>query len=326
MTDLVVRQNLRTLMRSDEISNRFAEVVGNGNAGAYISSVLIAVSNSPTLQECTPNSIIGSALRAASMRLSVDPSTGQAYMVPFKGKATLIVGYKGIYHMALRTGKYRFINLITIHEGETVTEDRMTGLHGIEGTATSLNPIGYMLYFRLNSGFEKTFYMTVEECEDHGEKYSKNFSRSDSIWKTDPHAMYKKTVMRMGLTKWGYLDPADVQSMKQTEEEEGEIVDGESQEVGGVTVDIEPQKTLTAKQSMSDLGFEEPEEPEEPPMDEPEPVVASEPELSYTNAAIVKVVAESKGLTMKDASMALYEMHKNGKVGNKLTVSQAKLL
>lgn len=331
MTELAVRTNLRTLMRSDDVTSRFSEVVGNGNAGAYISSVLIAVSENNTLQECTPNSIIGSALRAATMRLSCDPSTGQAYLVPFKGRATLIVGWKGIYHMAIRTGKYRFINLITVYEGEEVTEDRMTGMQTLSGRRESDKVIGYMLYFQLVTGFSKTFYMTVEECEAHGAKYSKNFNNSNSLWKTDKAAMYKKTVMRLGLTRWGYLDPADVQSIK-SNEEDAEIIDGETGEIinaQGVTMDIEPPAGMTAKKAMSDLGFDEPEEPpapEEPPVEEPETMASNDPELPFSNAQIVKAFADKKGLSLKDASAGLYELHRAGKIGAKLTVSQAKML
>jgi recombination protein RecT len=250
MSELAVRQenSLKAIMRSDEIRSKFAEVIGDQNAGGYISSVLIAVSESAALQRCTPASIISSALRAATMRLSVEPSTGQAFLVPFRDKATLIVGWRGIYHMALRTGKYRFINLFPVYEGEVVEENRLTGIHDFKGGKTSDTVIGYMLYFELLSGFRKTFYMTVEECIAHGARYSKTFNRDDSVWKTDPQAMYKKTVMRLGLTRWGYLEPSDLQNMNTVDESEDleDVVD---------SIEIKPELPIPVDQAMDELGF-----------------------------------------------------------------------
>jgi len=242
---------LKAIIRSDEIKGRFAEVIG-GNAAGYISSVLIAVSENELLQKCSSTSIISAALRAATMRLSVEPSTGQAYLVPFGGKATLVVGWRGIYHMALRTGKYQYINIFKVYEGETVTEDRMRGIHSLSGHKQSDKVIGYMLSFGLRNGFAKTFYMTIEECDEHGAKYSKNYSRNDSLWKKDPHTMYKKTVMRLGLTRWGYLEPSDLQAMNsldETDAELGEVVDAVAMSV------VEEKFDMPDDQAMYELGF-----------------------------------------------------------------------
>ena len=51
------KPELRSIMRSDQIIQRFEEIAGRGNAGGYISSVLIAVSQNQDLMNCTPNSI-----------------------------------------------------------------------------------------------------------------------------------------------------------------------------------------------------------------------------------------------------------------------------
>ena len=292
MTELMAVQKqdtLKGIMRSDEVRTRFAEVVGGNNAGGYISSVLIAVSESQSLQKCTATSIIGAALRAATMRLSVEPSAGQAYLVPFKDKATLVVGWRGIYHMALRTSKYRFINLITVYQGETVNENRMTGIHTLEGKRTSEQAIGYMLYFRLISGFEKTYYMTCDECLEHGQRYSKSFNREDSIWKSNPEAMMKKTVMRLGLLRWGYLEPSDLQSIKANDEDEVEL----SSVVDAVTRELQPEKQMPEAQAMAELGFDEPKAvekvTEEVIEEEPAPVTA-------VSREDVKKMAQQRGV------------------------------
>ena len=146
---------LRNYFRQPEVLARFEEVLGKFGASSYVSSVLLAVAGSEALQECNATSIISSAMRAATLRLSCDPSTGQAYLVPFKDhgkpKATLVIGYKGLYHMALRTGQYRYINIAKVHQGQFVEEDWQTGLHKLRGEKTGPDIIGWCLFFELYS-------------------------------------------------------------------------------------------------------------------------------------------------------------------------------
>lgn len=249
------RITIKEYMRQDSIVQSFRDVLGENNANAYITSVLIAVANSDALQNCEPASILTSAMRAATMRLSVDPGTGEAYLVPFKGKCTLIVGYKGIRQMALRTGQYRYLNVSPIYEGEEITEDRMTGMHSLSGGKKSKTVIGWLLYFELISGFRKSFYMTIEDIHDHARKYSKAYTRDDSPWKTERSKMERKTVLRLGLSLWGYFDPHDAMMLKKVEETpEGEVVDAEMEDYEEPEPS-EPEPIKGEQQLMAELGF-----------------------------------------------------------------------
>lgn len=242
---------------------RFADIIGERNTGAYISSVLIAVKENKSLQECSMESIYVSALRAATLRLSVDQSTGQAYMVPFKGRATLVVGYKGLYDMAVRTGKYRYINVGPIYEGMEVEENPITGFHSITrvGPLNKDNIIGWIGAFEMNpargqvTGFGKTIYMTVEEIHEHAKQYSKSYNNPGSPWKTETRKMERKTVLRLLIRRWGYLDPSDVQTLEQVESESEPIdavydvpeYDEQAEQV--------QKETRTQEQNMKELGF-----------------------------------------------------------------------
>lgn len=250
-------------MRSEAVRARFAEVVGSHNAGAYISSVLLAVSNSDKLKACRIESIYVSALRAATLRLSCDQSTGQAYLVPFGNIATLIVGYKGLQDMAVRTGKYRYINTNPIYEGEVMVEDRISGFYSIEGGKKSDTIIGWLAAFEMNPergqvrGYAKTIYMTVAEIHAHAKKYSKSYSYKESGWQTDPAAMERKTVLRLLLRRWGYLDPVDIATLESIEKEDPNIVDVNLPEWDG-SIEDEPKQKASQEQLMAELGFIEP--------------------------------------------------------------------
>ena len=241
--------------RSPEIIERFAEIVGKHNAGGYVQSAILAVANNEALQKCTPQSIFSSALRAATVQVLCEPSLGQAYLVPFKDKATFIIGYKGLYQLALRTGKYRFINVSPIFEGELVFEDRMTGEITLNGGRTSNTVIGYLASFQLTSGFSKSLYMTLDEIHAHADKYSKSVNYASSPWKTNRVEMERKTVLRLLLSRYGYIDPKDALAISEDpeanealpEDEEVTIIDGDSR---------------TLNQVVEDLGFESDDEPE----------------------------------------------------------------
>ena len=273
---------LKEYIRSEEIMNRFKDVLGDYQASAYVSSVVLSVANSQQLQECTPLSIVSSALRAASLRLSCDPSTGQAYLVPFKDrgtpKATLIVGYKGLYHMALRTNKYRDINVAAVFEGEEVTEDRITGMHKLEGRRTGDKVIGYIGYFELLAGYRKTVYMTVAEIHEHAQRRSKGYNRPDGAWKTDTAMMEKKTVLRLMLSHWGYFDPHDTMMLDALDAEN----DGVEILPETVTVVDEPRHDL---EELLPLWDNQPQ-PEKPPLrvDIPAPEAASVKSSNTTDA------------------------------------------
>lgn len=265
-------QKVSRFMDAEIVKSRFAEVLGGKSSGAYIASVIVAVKENEALMNCHPESIYTSALRAATLRLSVDPATGQAYLVPFSGRATLIVGYKGLYDMAIRTGKYRYINVGPIYEGQTVEENPITGFHSISGSPTAeakMNKkiIGWIGAFEMNpargqtTGFGKTFYMTVEEIHDHAKEYSKGYDNPKGVWKKETQKMERKTVFRLLLRRWGYLDPSDVTVLEQIEGE-GETIDADPEiyvpEYDESAEQVhEETKKRSKEENLRELGFGE---------------------------------------------------------------------
>ena len=247
---------IKALMKSSETIERFAEVLGNAEARPYVSSVLLVVANDQRLMECTPQSILTAAYRAATLRLSCDPSTGHAWLIPRRNKgvqtATFQVGYKGLYSIAIRTGKYRYINVGPVYEGEEVVEDRITGFLKIEGRRTGNKVIGYIAAFELFQGLAKAIYDTVENLNAHGKKYSPAYDKSDGLWQTSNAAMCKKTILIRLLSHWGYIDPNDRRIIEAIEAEgdAGEIVEIEA-------VDAEEEEPAPKSQLMAELGFEE---------------------------------------------------------------------
>lgn len=87
------------------LAPRFAEVLQNTMpVERLMRTVMVSVERLPMLLECDRQSLFNAAMSAACLGLEVDGVTGQAYLIPFKGKAQLVIGYKGFNTLAARSG------------------------------------------------------------------------------------------------------------------------------------------------------------------------------------------------------------------------------
>lgn len=194
---------LNGLLVSTAVRRRFEEVL-NDKALQYMNSVVNLVQSDKSLQKCEPKSVVDSCVKAAALDLSIDKNLGYAGIVPNKDRGTFKMGYKGYIQLALRTAKYKSINVVEIHEGELtnwnpVTEILVINFQGNKSDAV----IGYAGYFELLNGFKKAVYWPKELIE----KERKKFGSNDPAWNKDYEDMAKKTVLVDMLSKWGVLSP-----------------------------------------------------------------------------------------------------------------------
>jgi recombination protein RecT len=197
------KKKVNEILQAPDVRKKFEDMLGKKAAG-FISSVIAACSSNTALAHCDQMSIVNAAALAASMDLPINASLGFAYIVPYKGVGQFQIGWKGFIQLAQRTGLYHKIEITDVLEGQIIAHNRFTG-DFVFGPETSQKIVGFMLYFRLKNGFEKYFYMTKPECLAHGEKYSQSFSNEKSRWKLDEDPMCRKTVAKMGLSKFGPL-------------------------------------------------------------------------------------------------------------------------
>ena len=194
---------LKNMLAGESVKQRFKEILGQ-KAPGFISSILSVTNSNALLQKADPASIMNAAVIAATLDLPINGSLGFAYIVPYGGQAQFQIGYKGLVQLAMRSGRYKTINVSEVYEGEIKNVNRFTGEYEF-GDKTSDKVIGYMAYFKLINGFEKYFYMTREEAERHGKKYSQTFKRGTGLWSTEFDTMSKKTALKMLLSKFGIL-------------------------------------------------------------------------------------------------------------------------
>lgn len=211
---LTTVQALKQMLGSEEIKKRFNEIMGS-KSGGFMASIINVVNSTKELQNVDANSIIMSALVSATLELPVDKNLGYAYILPYNTKqkdgsykqlASFQLGYKGIIQLAMRSGQYKTINVSEVYDGELIGFNRMTGEIEFDSKQKKNEKIiGYVAYFKLLNGFEKTIYMTKEEVTAHAKKYSKTFGNQYGVWVTDFDSMACKTVLKRLLSKYGIL-------------------------------------------------------------------------------------------------------------------------
>jgi recombination protein RecT len=290
-------ERIKDYMLSTEVKERFTDMMG-ANGIYYLNQVMIVVAGSANLQKCTPSSILVSAMRAASLKLSVDPARGEAWIIPYREKASFQLGYKGVYELAMRTNQYRVINVVDIFEGEELIEDRMTGIHTIAGERTGNKVIALMLYFQLFNGFQKTFVMTIPEIEAHAKTYSQSYNYDDSPWNAhngrERMKMMRKTVMVNGLRKWGRFNPDDKETIEAIEGEQ-EWHDNVPDE-NTVTVEPNPIKEASSDELVGMLFGAESEKKPSAPIDveskSADPLWHDFPGISVPDLSIEKALQE----------------------------------
>ena len=258
-------------------------------AQRFIAAITSAVAINPALQECDPATVLSGALLGESLGLSPSPQLGQYYLVPYDNKkkgckdAQFQMGYKGYVQLALRSGYYKRLNVISVKAGELIHFDPLTEeieLNMIqdederEKTAT----IGYLAMFEYLNGFKKTIYWSREKMVNHADRYSPAFSKNatggkypkvsfedycaknypsgdewkySSFWYKDFDGMAYKTMLRQLISKWGIMS-IDLQKAYEEDskqEQEVEYLQAEEPKLTAPGQDITPLPDTVASEA-----------------------------------------------------------------------------
>lgn len=214
MNNQLANLPMKKLVQQNAIQDMMKRTLGS-KAQQFTTSLVNIVNSNQQLKNVDQMSVIQSAMVAASLDLPIDPNLGYMWLVPYKHSATPQIGYKGYIQLAQRTGQYKAMNAVVVHEGELVSWNPLSEEVVFDPTKRASDEVvGYIGYFRLLNGFEKTVYWTKDQMEDHRKRFVKGKGGQDKpsgVWGTDYDAMALKTVIRGLLSKWG---PMSVQMEK----------------------------------------------------------------------------------------------------------------
>nr|DAO14625.1 MAG TPA: RecT protein [Caudoviricetes sp.] len=249
----------------------------------YVAAITSAVATNPALQECDAATILAGSLLGESLNFAHSPQLGQYYLVPFDDKrrgckvAQFIMGYRGFLQLAIRSGKYKRINVLPIKQGELKHYSRLTGEIEVEEIQDDIvreatPTMGYYAMFELTDGFRKEIYWSYEKMLAHADRYSAAFSavkykelldgkvperdlwKYSSFWYKDFDAMACKTMLRQLISKWGVMSielqqAFDADGYVVSQDKNGEFVADTSAQL---SAEIEERQGKAASQTSVD--------------------------------------------------------------------------
>lgn len=179
------------------LQNYFAD---EKKVNRFMTSVMSDVQRVPKLLECEPHSLVNSYMMMAELNLMPSGVTGEAYVLPYKGKAQFQLGYQGLITLFYRAG-IDGIHADIVRENDKISYVNGKITHEVDINA-SMEKRGKAVgaYVIVNyEGQELGKYMNGEDILAHGKKFSQSFSSEYSPWKeeNDPELwMWKKTVLK----------------------------------------------------------------------------------------------------------------------------------
>lgn len=216
------KSTFSVFMSSDAVKNKINQMMSGANGEKFTTSLISLVANNPAIAACDNGTILASALLGESLKLSCSPQLGQFYIVPFKDNkhnrtvAQFQIGYKGYIQLAIRSGYYKKLNVLSIKEGELIKYDPLNETIEVkliedDELREQTDTIGYYAMFEYSNGFTKTMYWSKAKMEAHAQKYSQAY-RTDlqkgwvySFWSKDFDGMAYKTMLRQLISKWGIM-------------------------------------------------------------------------------------------------------------------------
>jgi recombination protein RecT len=164
------------------------------------------VKATPALMACEPRSIVRAVAEAAKLKLNVDGVLGHAYLVPFKDrgvpKAQMMLGYRGMLHLAYQSDKVERVHAAVIHEADLFAYHEGTVPHFHHERPKLGTDRGPMIGAYAMAHLRGSTIPLIEVL-DQGEiearrqsSASFRFKPKDSPWTTHADAMWMKTAVR----------------------------------------------------------------------------------------------------------------------------------
>ncbi|MEE8143248.1 MAG: recombinase RecT [Planctomycetota bacterium] len=176
---------------------QFMAMLPQGVDGARWYEIMkFEIESSKALMKCSAGSIFEAVVQAAHLGLEFSGSLQQAHLIPFGGKCTLIVGYRGLLHL-MRQGD---ADIQTI-EARVVREKDTLVLHPEGHLTFSCQPLssergevtGVFALIRYKDGSHAYEVMTVPEVE---KIRAMSLAKNSMPWKDHWESMARKTVIR----------------------------------------------------------------------------------------------------------------------------------
>ena len=223
--------------------------------------VLSALSSTPKLAECSPQSFLAAMMTAAQLGVEPNTALGQAYLLPYRNHGQMEcqfqLGYKGLIELAYRSGEVSVIQAHTVYENDVFEYELGMDpkLRHVPAKADRGEAVAYYAMFKTKDGGYGFEVMSVDDVQRHAQRYSKSYGSGTSPWRSNFDEMAKKTVLKRAL-KYAPLKSDFVRGVAQDETIKAELSDemyavpdetvfeAEGEEVSSTAVDTETGEVI----------------------------------------------------------------------------------
>lgn len=196
-------KTIRDLIASDRFKEQVALALpAHCTADRFARIALTALNRTPKLAECTQQSLLQCLMDLSA--LGLEPDGRRAHLIPYGDKATLVIDYKGLVELAIRSGEISTIHADVVCEGDAFVYN-MGKIEKHEVDFKKGRGAMYAAYAHvvMKDGSVKDEVMSKEEV-DGIRKRSR--AANSGPWVTDYNEMAKKTAFRR-CSKWLPLSP-----------------------------------------------------------------------------------------------------------------------
>lgn len=164
----------------------------------------LALGRVPKLKECTAASVLGCVMESSRLGLQPGAGPGETWLIPRQNRqtgkleCTLVVDYRGLIKLMQRDAGVHVVLAEAVCDGDTFLREI-----GREGMSFMWRPRdgerGHAIgYFAAAWDKDKNLlgceYRSIAEIDRASR--ARSMARDNGPWKTDPEAMYRKSVIR----------------------------------------------------------------------------------------------------------------------------------
>lgn len=236
-TDAMTKHKQAVVKFMESVSSRkqsFQSLLPKGmDAEWFTGEVKVALARTPKLLECDQMSVFDALTTCAQLGLSPSGRLGSAYLIPFNGKCTLVVGYKGLVDLAYRSGDVVGFGAQVVYEEDDFSYSEGFGLtihQHVRCEESNPGPLRYVYaWATMRGGYTVSVLMLKREVEAIKAR-APGAKKAGGPWDTDPAEMWKKTALRR-LIKLLPLSPQKASGLhKAVDVEDAEWEDAEATE------------------------------------------------------------------------------------------------
>lgn len=192
---VMLRQKIRAM------EGEFKLAMPSGvEASQLVRDACTALSNNPKLAEVNAQSVLGALMTCA--QLGLRPGVlGQAWVIPFKGRGQLVIGYKGLLTLAQRSGNIASIAARTVYaadrfEYEYGLDERL--VHRPHRGPERGQAVAYYCIVKTRAGGVTWDVLERAAAEEHRDKFAMQRDRDGRIkgpWVDHFDSMALKTII-----------------------------------------------------------------------------------------------------------------------------------